>query len=215
LFKYEREKIVGQNGKLKKWLNSEIVKQENGWDFASIYFEYDICGGENGSNKKYVTLENNDGYINITGKVDRIELHKISDDAEKYFLIADYKLSSNSIKKLSDINSGKSFQIPLYLLALEKIFAKDRFVPSVGVYYIVNKKDSESYEKVVLCNEDITSYNKKNKSKNATDVCSIIAKSLEFAIDNKNQIENLQFALTDDTKNCHFCEYKNMCQINM
>ena len=75
-----------------------------------------------------------DETIKISGQIDRVDV--ASDDT----LIAyDYKLSTGSSR--SDIVSGRSLQLPIYLEALEKLILPDQPIAGGGYYVIRGAQD--------------------------------------------------------------------------
>src|SRR5215217_4265645 len=72
--------------------------------------------------------------IKISGQIDRVDV------AEDNTLIAyDYKLSTGSSR--SDIISGRSLQLPIYLEALEKLILPDQPIAGGGYYVIRGGQD--------------------------------------------------------------------------
>ncbi|HSL53967.1 MAG TPA: PD-(D/E)XK nuclease family protein, partial [Pyrinomonadaceae bacterium] len=72
--------------------------------------------------------------IKISGQIDRVDV------AEDNTLIAyDYKLSTGSSR--SDIVSGRSLQLPIYLEALEKLILPDQPIAGGGYYVIRGGQD--------------------------------------------------------------------------
>ena len=226
-FRYEKEKIIGKNGILKIWFDNEINKIEDGWQFASILFEYKFGSksenlNNSNLNNNYIILHSKNGdEIKIRGKIDRIEILKDNNDNKDnnkdydykndendsniYFIISDYKLSENSIKnkKFKDISEGKSLQIPIYLLAIKELFNAENFIPFGGLYYILT---DGKVAKVKLDNWIINKVNQQNFE-------DILENSCDYAIKYKNDISSLIFNSTKN-KDCNFCDFSSLCRVD-
>ncbi|MBI2082941.1 MAG: PD-(D/E)XK nuclease family protein [Deltaproteobacteria bacterium] len=69
------------------------------------------------------------GGIRIKGRIDRIDV----DHESKRFLIIDYKTGSQKITG-NQLRRGEAFQLPLYLLAVQKLLLPE-YEPIGGLYY--------------------------------------------------------------------------------
>ncbi len=67
--------------------------------------------------------------VRLKGRIDRIDI----DPVQKRFLVIDYKTGSRSISG-QQILQGKSLQLPLYILAVQKLLLPD-YEPIGGLYY--------------------------------------------------------------------------------
>lgn len=67
--------------------------------------------------------------VPLKGRIDRIDV----DPLQKRFLVIDYKTGSRSISG-QQILQGKSLQLPLYILAVQKLLLPD-YEPIGGLYY--------------------------------------------------------------------------------
>jgi ATP-dependent helicase/DNAse subunit B len=72
------------------------------------------------------------GEVNLRGRIDRIDV------GEDCFTVTDYKTGS-AVPTLSEIRSGMSLQLPLYLRAAEELLARNgmSLPPAAGFYYRV------------------------------------------------------------------------------
>jgi ATP-dependent helicase/DNAse subunit B len=77
--------------------------------FQPRYFEYEI------PKDNPVTLRRDDAEVVLQGKIDRVDV----DAQNQFFVISDYKRSRNFDK--NSVEDGTSLQLPLYLLAVEKV----------------------------------------------------------------------------------------------
>ncbi|MPM91414.1 ATP-dependent helicase/deoxyribonuclease subunit B [bioreactor metagenome] len=210
LFKYEKAKLIGDNGILKSWINNEMDKINNeNWKFYPTLFEYNFefeytfdetIQSDNETNEKTANG------IKIDGKIDRIE---ISEDGT-YFVVADYKLKPTGINTINDMKNGKSLQIPIYLLALKQQEKFNSISPYGGIYYILvddKTKPTYCYWSVVT---DVGKDNTKN-IKNTINIDELLNESLNFAIEYKNRICSFSFN-SSKNKYCNSCNYKNICR---
>ena len=180
LFRYE---IIRIKNTLKKWFEKEVEKMQN-WSFSSSDFEFSF---EN------ISLNG----LKIRGKIDRIE---INIDRNEY-IVADYKLSFRGLSNEREVMAGKSLQIPLYLLALNKVPKYSNYNPVDGVYYVINS-DKKMVHSLV---------SKEN-------IADLLEVALNSALDYKDKIENLNFSIIDywnkcSKEICNFCGYNEFCRI--
>ncbi len=212
IFNIEKENIKGDSlntGLLHYWLNRELERISQGWTFSPAFFEYNFSDAKN----KYLTLDNG---LKLKGKIDRIE---ISDDITE-FLVADYKTKIQEKHSDKAIIDGESFQIPMYLLAAEKLLKNEYdkiLFPAGGVYYSLksNKNNMELVSTYFELREKLIP--KKTRKK-----------ILQIAKDSQrewlNDIANNAKAITDKisqgnfeekpdkNKACQYCDYKNICK---
>lgn len=74
--------------------------------------------------------------IKLRGKMDRVEV----DSSDQYALVLDYKTGSSFDSKA--ILSGKALQLPLYLLALQKLY---KLKPLGGEIFQINKAERKGF----------------------------------------------------------------------
>jgi ATP-dependent helicase/nuclease subunit B len=142
------------------------------------------------------------GTIRIRGRIDRIDL---SDKG--VFSITDYKTGS-VIPKIADIRSGKALQLPLYLVAYEKISG----CTGVAAGYYKIKRPVEN--KILLCD---TAARELYLSAPATlpDFREVLTRSQFFAGEYIRRIQNGEFPLPDADKCPNpFCECDTICRFN-
>ncbi len=104
---------------LEQWLNSEYLwAEQSGEQFKIAYLEFGfgLVRGDFDPASLPVPyqIEANGVKFRIWGKVDRIDL-----DADGNFIVYDYKSGRGPVSK--DLLQLKSFQIPVYILALEEL----------------------------------------------------------------------------------------------
>lgn len=136
LVELDIEKLIGTNSIITKLLDFELKKIEI-LDFKPALFEFEF-GMKSNPNIAAIELENG---IKINGKIDRIDIKE--SDGKLEFLLIDYKLNLNNNLSEKSIKEGKSFQFPLYSMAIKKIFAEYYQIPSElisAIYYSFNPK---------------------------------------------------------------------------
>ena len=217
LFKIDEEIITGVGGKgglLRIWLKAELERINSGWQSSPALFEFAF--GMRSYNKLDSPVISLDG-LKIKGKIDRIELNT----NENVFIISDYKLSGGSLPGLSQVQAGKSFQIPLYLLVAEKIFKESynlEFEPAGGIYYIFRtKKQAASHFKTLLTPKNYqisTSVQNRSAIKDYDQLMTTLETSLLSAKLIIEKIGNGQFDVTPDKDACIYCKLASICRIN-
>ena len=123
--------------RVKKMLSvtlKRIIKQFSLTPFVPVEFEK-IIGGDSDIPAVKIPLE--DGYIEITGKIDRIDEARIDDSV--FINIVDYKTSKRKEFMLSDVLEGINLQMVIYLMAIsEGGFNGEKVRPAGVLYSIIN-----------------------------------------------------------------------------
>ncbi len=103
-------------------------------DWKPLYFEWTF-----GQDNAPLLLKDADGRAAaFRGRIDRIDVN----ERQKRFLVIDYKTGSTKITG-NQIKNGEALQLPIYLLAVQKLLLKDH-EPAGAVYYQLSdmsKKD--------------------------------------------------------------------------
>ncbi|ROL61929.1 hypothetical protein D9V86_03310, partial [Bacteroidetes/Chlorobi group bacterium ChocPot_Mid] len=233
LFKYEHpffyletERIIGSStkpGVLERWLISEIQRFEDSDLFKPVLFEFSFGSYYSVKYKSFTEFIEIDG-LKIQGKVDRVELMK---NNENYgFMIADYKNKMRKVAKNSEVNNYESFQMPLYILAIQKIledYYGIKAEPMGGIYYgfepevIKGKAISQKYLITERSNprvpKELYRANSQILNEKVT-LQEILQNSLREAKQIVENIINGNFPVepkNDDT--CKYCGYYPICRI--
>lgn len=175
------------------WIEIEVGNQQNR-NLYPTFFEYPITVElDNPTNKNEK--------ITYSLKIDRIDIETIAPD-EYNFSVIDYKIKPNAVRD-KDILEFKSFQIPLYLISVIEHFQKKniKFTPLYGHYYFI--LSYKNYEAKVLDSQD---------KKKSVDILDVINSSKAKTFEIKNNIANGLFTITNDEKNCRFCEMESICR---
>jgi ATP-dependent helicase/nuclease subunit B len=220
-FRLQRDILLGYedyDGLIQDWLTSELERSLSGWSFLPSLFEL----GFGMKTKGAVSLQSIklDG-LKVQGKIDRIELLKEErTDREPIirFRIADYKTRSAGAD-IKDIINGVSFQMPLYILATEKILQENynlNALHSGSVYYMFNNKDGKNQENVLIPNEELLNdFKIKNTEKhNRESINGILNNSLELAKQHVGSIAQGEFSIEPINQSvCAYCMYGSICRI--
>jgi ATP-dependent helicase/nuclease subunit B len=120
---YEREKLLGINGRKTQSLLYKFLEEERKNDSGYVPAFFEMSFGnvkhEEKLSKKFdegVTV----GRIKLKGKIDRIEINK----KEKTLKVIDYKLGGAK-PSAEDLTTGISLQLPLYLFAAKELIKKE------------------------------------------------------------------------------------------
>ncbi|MBW7843279.1 MAG: exodeoxyribonuclease V subunit gamma [Ignavibacterium sp.] len=206
---FEREKIFGaagnkQNSILYRFLETE---QKNEGSYIPEYFET-AFGSFNKSVSEFEVSVNG---VKLRGKIDRIDLDK---DNEKYKVI-DYKLSGKKPVK-SDLGSGVSLQLPIYLYASKILIQAQlnkEFLPAEAVIYSLKLKNEEFGEKII----DIS--NKRNPDENDLiesnkELIRICNEVIPLYVDKISKgMFNLSTLESRENKVCKYCDFRSICRI--
>ncbi len=116
-----------------------VVNEMAQSEFKPVEYELSI-GGANGVPSPSVSLENNQGTVHLTGKVDRVDLYRRGD--EVFVRVVDYKTGKKTFS-LTDLPYGLNMQMLIYLFAVCKEaaarYGADSAKPA-GVLYLSASK---------------------------------------------------------------------------
>ncbi len=126
--------LMRQQGQVLRSLQSFLEQEAGNFELRPRHFEWSFGRGTHP-----LQLRLPDGSsLQIAGRIDRIDV----DERKKRFLVIDYKTGSTHISG-KQILRGESFQIPLYILAVQQLLLPD-YEPIGGLYYHfsdMSKKD--------------------------------------------------------------------------
>lgn len=216
LFEIDTESILGGDfkpGILKIWLNNELGRIGLNWIAKPCLFEFAFgMKSYNSQNSPEIEIDG----LKLKGKIDRLEINL----DENLFMIADYKLSGGSLPSINKVVAGKSFQIPLYLLAAKKILLGNYGLdlePLTGIYYIFkNKNDEKSHKPLMYSNSHKLFPNDKSRTqiKGPDDMNNKLDSSLSAAKQIVEKIGNGYFSVEPDSNACTYCDFASICRIN-
>jgi ATP-dependent helicase/DNAse subunit B len=145
--------------------------------------------------------------IKISGQIDRVDV--AGDDT----LVAyDYKLSTGSSR--SDIVSGRSLQLPIYLEALEKLILPDRPIAGGGYYVIRGAQDRRNKGLYRASQLDYLHLRAKNSVFTDEDwqrIRSEVVKRIWEFLDGM-RAGRFDVDPSERLKTCRFCDYSAVCR---
>ena len=148
-----------------------------------------------------------DETIKISGQIDRVDV--ASDDT----LIAyDYKLSTGSSR--SDIVSGRSLQLPIYLEALEKLILPDHPIAGGGYYVIRGAQDRRNkglYRASQLEYLHLRAKNSVFTDEDWQRIRSEVVKRIWEFLDGM-RAGRFDVDPSERYKTCRFCDYSAVCR---
>lgn len=145
--------------------------------------------------------------IKISGQIDRVDVAR-----DNTLVAYDYKLSTGSSR--SDIISGRSLQLPIYLEALEKLILPDQPIAGGGYYVIRGAQDRRNKGLYRASQLDYLHLRAKNSVFTDDDWqrirTQVIARVWEF-------LEGMRAGRfivdpSERLKTCRFCDYAAVCR---
>lgn len=167
-----------------------------------------------------LVLKGSSGAIQLQGRIDRIDLLG-SDQA----MVIDYKTGTSAAKRTAgDVLDGYSFQLPLYMKALEQIYPKRRAV--MGLYYVLKDMnncqrkvylaDRESFEGQTSRSTAWLPHKKIHDAEgNVLSLEQLLQFAVDLAIEKVGQLQNGVFRHTRFPKNAacaSYCGFRRICQ---
>lgn len=194
------------SGLFDRFLMREAAREDS--SLLPRYFELEIkdCHDKN-PDENHVLLDQGEGEpILISGRIDRVDI-----SSDGFFAIIDYK-TGGSYPSAKGIKEGTALQLPLYLLALEKMHEYDE-IPLTGIagsYCEISRKIKQTWP--------LLSPEKKNliaasTSRSTSGFREVIISSLEAARDCINQIRCGRFPLPDSCQ-VPYCEFSGICRFD-
>lgn len=156
----------------------------------------------------------------LNGKIDRIDIDPKTGQVAVY----DYKTGSIAGKNATPIARGLSFQLPVYILAVEQLLNLDTEVV-YGGYYQVKDAQNCKREGAIADPQKYPFIENRSKAALPNRYSEVDGKKLTFdeliefsrktALAKQKELFNAQFTHTkypDDTMCKSFCDYRRMCQ---
>jgi ATP-dependent helicase/DNAse subunit B len=165
-----------------------------------------------------VLLKTDKGSLRLKGSIDRIDVR--GNEA----IILDYKTGS-VIKAIKDVVNGLSLQLPIYLLASQKIFPETQFI--YGGHFQINSLKKMERIPLIADKERWLSTSRKHAFLPNNNILKndgtpftldeLLALTLEHSIERVHQLQNGVFRHTTHPENhicTQLCEYKKICRKN-
>jgi RecB family exonuclease/superfamily I DNA/RNA helicase len=148
-----------------------------------------------------------DETIKISGQIDRVDVAR--DDT---IVAYDYKLSTGSSR--SDITSGRSLQLPIYLEALAKLILPGHAIAGGGYYVIRGAQDRRNKGLYRASQLDYLRLRAKNSIFSDDDWQKIRAEVVAKIWDFLDGMRAGDFRVdpSERTKTCRFCDYGAVCR---
>jgi ATP-dependent helicase/DNAse subunit B len=141
--------------------------------------------------------------IKISGQIDRVDVA-----ADNTVIAYDYKLSTGASR--SDILSGRSLQLPIYLEALEKLILPDQPIAGGGYYIIRGAQDRRNKGLYRASQLDYLRLRAKNSVFTDDDWQTIrsqvVVKIWEFL--DRMRAGDFRVDPSERLKTCRFCDYR-------
>ncbi len=196
-------------GLLDRFVQKEADRENS--SLTPFAFELDIktepSREGDGDSVPYVTLDHGEGEpVRIQGRIDRVDCSR-----DGFFAIIDYK-TGITYPKAKDIAEGSALQLPLYILALEKMYQETN-IPMTGIagsYCEISRKIKQTWP---LLSQDHKSLVTTRKVKATADFRMVLQGSLDAARRHICGIRAGSFPLTQDACTIlNYCEYRNICR---
>ena len=145
--------------------------------------------------------------IKISGQIDRVDVAK-----DNTLIAYDYKLSTGSSR--SDIISGRSLQLPIYLEALERLILPDQPIAGGGYYIIRGAQDRRNKGLYRASQLDYLQLRAKNSVFSDEEWQKIRAQVVAKIWDFLDGMRAGQFVVdpSERKKTCRFCDFAAVCR---
>ncbi len=150
-----------------------------------------------------------DSKLLLAGRVDRVDI-----DQDGKFLVIDYK--TGMLPKLSDVETGRSLQVQLYLQAVEKMIKDSRGVG--GIFYLVKNEAEVEYSTIVVDEENAAPLKKivgTRKHFLSEPIGDLVAGTNLMVAGMLSNMRNGAFHPAESEKDCKaYCEFKQVCRFD-
>lgn len=215
----EEARLLGDDisdGLLNVWLDNELQKISNGWDFHPLHFELSFgqVGKKTRPNQSVKLSEN----LNLRGKIDRIEVRENNERLE--FIIADYKTGNAPPK--NEIHSGRSLQLPLYTLVTMHLLSNNEQKTTAavgGIYYLPFARTGEKYVSLPFFSESVKELPiyagyKTLKPLQQGDFNQLLEQAVSISTNHLKRISETDFSIAPLPYACNKCLYSSVCRIS-
>ncbi|MDZ7624748.1 MAG: PD-(D/E)XK nuclease family protein [Ignavibacteriaceae bacterium] len=213
---YEREKLLGINGKRTQSLLYKFLEEERKSNDGYVPEFFELSFGKVKHDEKFSNKFKegvNAGGVKLKGKIDRIDIN----EAEKTLKVIDYKLGGTK-PTAEELATGISLQLPLYLFAAKELIKKElggEYRPA-GAQIFSLKFNEKDFGK-----KSISLKARKSKTENIEEEIvaaeEMIKICLEMVAKFTTEISQGKFHLSTlknrETKVCRFCDFKKICRI--
>ncbi len=194
----------------------EVQEEAEGQQVLPTYFEVAFGGARSaakdpGSTDEPLELSREtfvgEEKIKISGQIDRVDVAR-----DNTIVAYDYKLSTGASR--SDITSGRSLQLPIYLEALEKLILPDQPIAGGGYYVIRGAQDRRNKGLYRASQLDYLRLRAKNSVFSDEDWQRIRAEVVARIWDFLDGMRAGRFIVdpSERQKTCRFCDYGSVCR---
>jgi ATP-dependent helicase/DNAse subunit B len=194
----------------------EIQEEAEGQEVVPAYFEVAFGGARSAAkdpDSKDEPLELSretfvgEEKIKISGQIDRVDIAR-----DNTVVAYDYKLSTGASR--SDITTGRSLQLPIYLEALEKLILPDHPIAGGGYYVIRGAQDRRNKGLYRASQLDYLRLRAKNSVFSDEDWQRIRAEVVARVWDFLDGMRGGSFIVdpSERQKTCRFCDYGAVCR---
>lgn len=213
---YEREKLLGINGRRTQSLLYKFLEEERKNDGGYVPSFFELSFGKVKHSKKFSKKFKEGvkaGKVKLKGKIDRVDIN----EEEKTLKVIDYKLGGTK-PSAEDLSTGISLQLPLYLFAAKELIKKEleqEYRPA-GAEIFSLKFNEEDFGKkdVRLKPKGRKEESTDEKIKSAEDMIKVCLETVnKFTEDISRGIFHLSELKNREAKVCRFCDFKRICRI--
>ncbi|HZM99683.1 MAG TPA: PD-(D/E)XK nuclease family protein, partial [Pyrinomonadaceae bacterium] len=194
----------------------EIQAEAEGQQVLPTYFEVAFGGARSAAKDPDSTEEPleltretfvGEEKIKISGQIDRVDVAR-----DNTVVAYDYKLSTGASR--SDITSGRSLQLPIYLEALEKLILPDQPIAGGGYYVIRGAQDRRNKGLYRASQLDYLRLRAKNSVFTDEDWQRIRTEVVARIWDFLDGMRAGRFIVdpSEKLKTCRFCDYDAVCR---
>lgn len=182
-----------------RWLDAEIAYQAK-VTLRPVLIEHRFKGDE------AVILGDEEDPLIIEGFIDRV-------DADgSHYVVYDYK--TGQPPNLKEVHAGVEFQMPVYLLAAERLFDDDKCAIGAGYYELKGKyrRNRGMWHGDYLKLAHVSS---KNDVVAAEEWKPLLQQVVERLLSYRQAMRQGYFVLApnDASKTCKYCDYKHICRL--
>jgi ATP-dependent helicase/nuclease subunit B len=213
---YEREKLLGINGRRTQSLLYKFIEEERKYDGGYVPEFFELSFGNVKHEEKFSTKFKEGvttGSVKLKGKIDRIDIN----EEEKTLKVIDYKLGGTK-PTTEDLSTGISLQLPLYLFAAKELIKKElvtEYKPADAQIFSLKYNEKDFGKKSISLKA------RKSKTENfqgEIDAAEEMIKiCLEMVAKFTTEISQGKFHLSTlknrETKVCRYCDFKRICRI--
>jgi ATP-dependent helicase/nuclease subunit B len=213
---YEREKLLGINGRRSQSLLYKFLEEERKSDSGYVPEFFELSFGNVRHEEKFSKKFKEGvaaGKVKLKGKIDRIDIN----EGEETLKVVDYKLGGTK-PTAEDLLTGISLQLPLYLFAAKELIKRElgkEYQPAGAQIFSLKFSEKDFGKKSIgLKQRRSKSENIEEEKEAATEMIKICLEMVnKFTEDISQGNFHLSTLKNRETKVCRFCDFKRICRI--